>query len=58
MEILFLMILVSLSLAIIFLIVFIVSVRKGQFEDNYAPAVRILFEDEIIIEDKENIKNK
>ena len=47
MDILYLMILCSASLAAVFLIVFIVNARKGQFEDDESPAVRILFEDEI-----------
>ncbi len=40
------MILCSVSLAVIFLIVFIVNAKKGQFEDDESPAVRILFDDE------------
>lgn len=56
MEILFLMILASLSLAIIFLIIFIVSARNGQFDDDYAPSVRMLLDDKPI--NKNNSKNK
>lgn len=48
MEILFLMVLASLSLAVVFLIIFIVSARKGQFDDDFAPAVRMLLDDELI----------
>ena len=47
MDILYLMILCSVSLAAIFLVVFIVYARKGQFEDDESPAVRILFDDEV-----------
>ena len=47
MEILYLMIICSVSLAVIFLIIFIIGARKGQFEDDESPAVRILFEDEV-----------
>ncbi len=46
MDILYLMILCSVSLAVIFLIVFIVNAKKGQFEDDESPAVRILLDDE------------
>ena len=46
MEILYLMIICSVSLAVIFLIIFIIGARKGQFEDDESPAVRILFDDE------------
>lgn len=42
MEILILMIICSISLAVIFLAVFIYGVKKGQFEDDESPAVRIL----------------
>ena len=37
----------SLIVAIGFLVAFIWSVRNGQYEDDYSPSVRILFEDEI-----------
>lgn len=47
MEILYLMIICSVSLAVIFLIIFIIGAKKGQFEDDESPAVRILFDDEI-----------
>lgn len=45
MEILYLMIICSVSLAVIFLIIFIISAKNGQFEDDESPAVRILLED-------------
>ena len=51
MDILYLMILCSVSLAVVFLIVFIVNVKKGQFEDDESPAVRILL-DSVIIKDE------
>ncbi len=46
MSIIFLLILFSLILAIAFLFAFIWSVKDGQFDDNYTPSVRILFDDE------------
>jgi cbb3-type cytochrome oxidase maturation protein len=58
MDILYLMILCSASLAAVFLIVFIVNARKGQFEDDESPAVRILFEDEVKEEKKVDSGNK
>ncbi len=54
MDILYLMIVCSVSLAAIFLVVFIVYARKGQFEDDESPAVRILFDDERVRENDEN----
>ena len=53
MDILYLMILCSVSLAAVFLVVFIISARKGQFEDDESPAVRILFDSEEIKEKKD-----
>ncbi|WP_304343186.1 cbb3-type cytochrome oxidase assembly protein CcoS [Chryseobacterium koreense] len=54
MDILYLMILCSVTLAVIFLIIFIVNAKKGQFEDDESPAVRILLDNEIIKEDTES----
>jgi cbb3-type cytochrome oxidase maturation protein len=53
MDILYLMILCSVSLAAVFLVVFIIYARKGQFEDDESPAVRILFDSGEIKEKKE-----
>jgi len=39
------MIICSVSIAVIFLIVFIISAKNGQFDDDESPAVRILLED-------------
>lgn len=54
------MILCSVTLAVIFLIIFIVNAKKGQFEDDESPAVRILLDSEIIKEEpeKQGKKNK
>ncbi|MFY1047892.1 cbb3-type cytochrome oxidase assembly protein CcoS [Chryseobacterium sp. GP-SGM7] len=53
MDILYLMILCSVSLAAVFLVIFIVNARKGQFEDDESPAVRILFDSGEIKDKKE-----
>lgn len=60
MDILYLMILCSVTLAVIFLIIFIVNAKKGQFEDDESPAVRILLDSEIIKESppEQEEKNK
>lgn len=39
---------ISVIVALIFFIAFIVSVKKGQYDDMYTPSVRMLFEDELI----------
>lgn len=56
MDILYLMILCSVLLAVVFLVIFIVSARSGQFEDDESPAVRILLDSEIIKEKTETEK--
>ncbi|WP_379968242.1 cbb3-type cytochrome oxidase assembly protein CcoS [Epilithonimonas sp. UC225_85] len=58
MEILYLMIICSVSLAVIFLIIFIIGARKGQFEDDESPAVRILFDDEVKTEKETDTPEK
>jgi len=58
MDILYLMILCSASLAAVFLVVFIVNARKGQFEDDESPAIRILFDDEVKDDKKADSGNK
>ena len=47
MSVIFLLILFSLLVAGGFLVAFIWSIRDGQYEDDYTPSVRILFEDEV-----------
>lgn len=46
MNLLYFMIPASLILSLIFLVFFIWSVRKGQYDDLETPAHRILFENE------------
>lgn len=50
MSIIYLLLMVSIFVAIIFFIAFIVSVKRGQFDDVYTPSVRMLFDDEIVQE--------
>lgn len=47
------MIICSVLLAVVFLIIFIVSAKNGQFEDDESPAVRILLDSEILSEKTE-----
>jgi cbb3-type cytochrome oxidase maturation protein len=46
-NVIFVLIGVSLLVAIGFLITFIWTIRTGQFEDDYTPSVRILFDDDV-----------
>lgn len=58
MDILYLMIICSVSLAVVFLIIFIINAKKGQFEDDESPAVRILFDDGVKEEEEVTKDNK
>lgn len=50
MSVIYILLSVSIVVAIIFFVAFIVAVRKGQFDDSYTPSVRMLFEDELVKE--------
>lgn len=45
MSVIILLLIASISVAALFLAAFIWSVRAGQYDDEIAPAVRILFDD-------------
>lgn len=47
MNIIFLLLTISIIIALLFLVGFIWSVRSGQYDDSYTPAVRILFENPV-----------
>jgi cbb3-type cytochrome oxidase maturation protein len=47
MEAILILLIISLLVAGAFLIAFLVSIRIGQFDDDYTPSVRMLFDDEI-----------
>ena len=55
MSILFILIIISLILATGFLIAFFWATKSGQFEDDYTPSVRMLFDDELTEEDDKSI---
>lgn len=45
MKIIVLLIGISISVAILFLLIFYWSMKSGQFDDTYTPSVRMLFDD-------------
>lgn len=47
MGMIYIMLIVSLIVALFFLISFFWATKTGQFDDDYTPSVRILFEEEI-----------
>lgn len=49
MSALFVLIAISLLVALSFLGAFLWATRSGQYDDDYTPAVRVLFDDEKVI---------
>lgn len=45
MSVIIILLIASITVAAIFLAAFIWGVRSGQFEDDYSPPARILFDD-------------
>ncbi|MFD2698532.1 cbb3-type cytochrome oxidase assembly protein CcoS [Mesonia sediminis] len=60
MSVIYLLLALSILVALIFFGVFIYSVKRGQYDDVHTPAVRMLFEDELVKEEnqKQSIKTK
>lgn len=52
MSVIYLLLTLSILVALIFFIAFVLSVKSGQFDDSYTPSVRMLFDDEIVKEKK------
>lgn len=47
MSVIYLLISISIVVAIAFLYAFIRAVKSGQYDDDYTPSVRMLFDDEL-----------
>lgn len=45
MSVIIILLIVSLSIASLFLVAFIWNVKNGQYDDEVSPAIRILFDD-------------
>jgi cbb3-type cytochrome oxidase maturation protein len=59
MSVIYILLTISIIIAIGFFVAFIYAVKKGQYDDSYTPSVRMLFEDELIKENsKLTTKNK
>tara|TARA_R110000868_G_scaffold397669_1_gene670442 strand:- start:426 stop:632 length:207 start_codon:yes stop_codon:yes gene_type:complete len=58
MSVIYVLLTISISIAVFFFIVFIISVRSGQYDDSYTPSVRMLFEDELVKKSPERTKSK
>ena len=59
MSVIYVLLTISLIVSLIFFIAFIVSIKNGQFDDDYTPSIRMLFEDELVKEKtKQSIQTK
>ena len=47
----------SLLIAVLFFVLFVKSVKSGQYDDTYTPSVRMLFDDELVKQKKSKPKN-
>jgi cbb3-type cytochrome oxidase maturation protein len=56
MSVIYLLITISIFVAIAFLIAFFVAVKSGQYDDDYTPSVRMLFDDETNLKAKKEIQ--
>ena len=54
MSILYLLLAISVIVALLFFVAFVISVKNGQYDDTYTPSVRMLFEDEIVKKKSQN----
>ncbi|MCL9770301.1 cbb3-type cytochrome oxidase assembly protein CcoS [Flavobacterium sp. HXWNR69] len=54
MSVIYLLISISIVVAVAFLIAFIRAVKSGQYDDDYTPSVRMLFDDEVVKKEKPN----
>ncbi|RIV43093.1 MULTISPECIES: cbb3-type cytochrome oxidase assembly protein CcoS [Flagellimonas] len=48
MSVIYVLLAISVTVAVAFFAAFVLSVKSGQYDDTYTPSVRMLFEDEIV----------
>ena len=58
MSVIYLLISISIIVAIGFFIAFIRAVKTGQYDDDYTPSVRMLFDDELVQTKTKNPKSE
>ncbi|THF52713.1 MULTISPECIES: cbb3-type cytochrome oxidase assembly protein CcoS [Flavobacterium] len=58
MSVIYILISISIVVAAVFLYVFIKAVKSGQFDDDYTPSVRMLFDDELQKDNKQKTETK
>jgi cbb3-type cytochrome oxidase maturation protein len=58
MSVIYLLISISIIVAVCFFIAFVKAVKGGQYDDDYTPSVRMLFDDEVVGKKIEERKKK
>ncbi|MCW1952725.1 MAG: cbb3-type cytochrome oxidase assembly protein CcoS [Flavobacteriia bacterium] len=58
MGVIYLLLTISVVVALGFFAAFLGAVHQGQFDDPYSPAVRMLFEDELVKTPSKQTNNK
>ncbi|MRH99701.1 cbb3-type cytochrome oxidase assembly protein CcoS [Kriegella sp. EG-1] len=58
MSAIYILLAISIVVALVFFAAFIYAVRKGQYDDSYTPSVRMLFEDEVVKAPSQKIKTE
>ena len=58
MSVIYILLGISVIVAVIFFIAFLVAVKSGQYDDSYTPSIRMLFEDELKKEQTKPSKTK
>ncbi|GGW66615.1 MULTISPECIES: cbb3-type cytochrome oxidase assembly protein CcoS [Winogradskyella] len=48
MSVIYILLSVSVVIGVAFFVIFIMAVKSGQYDDDYTPSVRMLFEDELV----------
>jgi len=54
MSVIYVLLSISICVALVFFVAFIFTVKSGQYDDAYTPSVRMLFEDELVETTTEN----
>ncbi len=58
MSVIYVLLTVSVLVAIVFFVLFVVSVKQGQYDDTHTPSIRMLFDDGIVESSRTNNKNQ
>lgn len=57
MGVIYILISLSIVIAVVFFTAFIIAVKNGQFDDSHTPAIRILFDSESKTQQAKKNKN-